>query len=322
MNRRHRWNWAAIVEDTPNRVDYVAAAGANNQVVLTDTIQRQTVRGATGIAAFPFNSAQRLEVSAGAHALQFTREVKTSVYNGSSIDTLRLVSSTTQELPASDTLYLADASAALVSDTSLFGAISPITGRRYRFQIGHTGGSLTYNTVLADFRQYFMPVRPVTVAFRVVHYGRYGADAESPSLVSLYAGYPELVHGYPLGSINPADCQFVVGAFQCPLASNLVGSRMLVANAEVHAPLIGLFRGDLQYGPVPMEVVAFADSGVTWTSDTKPTFAGGTREALRSVGGAVRINAFGLLLVEISAARPLDRLDNAWRWQVGIRGGF
>src|SRR5206468_292955 len=151
-----------------------------------------------------------------------------------------------------------------------YGAISPILGRRYRAQFGYTGGSLSYKTVLADFRQYFMPVRPLTFALRFVHVGRYGGDAESPELVSFYAGYPELVHGYPQGSIDLNDCVFVVGAFQCPTAENLSGSKMLVANAEVHAPLVGLFRGTLEYGPVPVELAAFVDSGVTWTSTTRP----------------------------------------------------
>ena len=59
-----------------------------------------------------------------------------------------------------------------------------------------------------------MPVRPVTFAFRAVHYGRYGADSEAPQLIKLYAGYPELVHGYGIGSISPADCEFVIGAYK------------------------------------------------------------------------------------------------------------
>jgi outer membrane protein assembly factor BamA len=167
-----------------------------------------------------------------------------------------------------------------------------------------------------------MPKRPVTFAFRGLHYGRYGADADAPQLISLYAGYPELVHGYGLGSISPSDCEFVVGAFQCRVAENLVGSRLAVVNAEVRAPLVGLFRGDLQYGPVPIEIAAFFDAGMTWTKTTRPAIFGGTRDLLRSVGAAARINAFGLVLIEVAASRPLDRPEPGWRWQVGIREGF
>jgi hypothetical protein len=311
-----------LAEDTPNRVDTVEQSESGGSIVLTDTLQRQTVAGVNAIAALPLNAAQRIEVAAGAHSLRFTRQLTSAIYTGTTIDTLRLLDTTTQQLPASDPLYLVEGSAAFVSDTSFYGAISPIYGRRYRLQFGHTTGSLSYNTVQTDFRQYFMPVQPLTVAVRVVHVGRYGLDAESPQLVTFYAGYPELVHGYPLGSVDVRDCEFVVGAFQCPLAANLTGSKMLVANLEVHAPLVGLFRHNLEYGPVPIELVAFADSGVTWTGDTRPTFLGGTRDVLRSLGGAARVNAFGLLIVEIAASRPLDRPNQGWRWQVGVRGGF
>jgi Tol biopolymer transport system component len=323
VNRRHRWNWAAVLEETPYRVDYLTASAddAMSKVTFSDLIERQTIRGVSGIAAFPFSPATRVEFSGAARALSFTRESKNANYAISG-DTVAFVDQTTAQLPSTSSLYLAEATAAIVGDTSFYGATSPIYGRRYRFQMGESLGSLNYTTVLADWREYFMPKRPITLAFRAVHYGRYGADADSSRLVQLYAGYPELVHGYGLGSISPSDCSFVVGAFQCPLADDLVGSRLLVANAEVRAPLLGLFRGDLQYGALPIEVAAFMDAGVTWTKTTRPAFVGGTRDLFRSVGGAARINVFGLLIVEVAASRPLDRNNNGWQWQVGIREGF
>jgi Tol biopolymer transport system component len=321
MNRRHRWNWAAVLEQTPYRVDYLTVSQdpSTDRLTFSDQIDRQIVRGVTGVTSFPFSQSSRVEFSASARALTFQREVRDANYTGAS---LQFVNQDVQRLPAFATQYQAETTAALVFDTSYFGATSPIYGRRYRLQVGQSAGSLDYTTVLADWRQYFMPKRPVTLAFRVVHYGRYGSGAEAPELISLYAGYPELVHGYGIGSFSPNDCEFVIDAYQCNVAENLVGSRLLVANAEVRAPLVGLFRGDLQYGPFPVEVAAFMDAGTTWTSTTRPTLFGGSREMLRSVGGAVRINAFGLLIVEIAASRPLDRPDTGWRWQVGVREGF
>ena len=41
----------------------------------------------------------------------------------------------------------------------------------------------------------------------------------------------------------------------------LAGSRIAVANLEVRAPLLGLLTGDLVYGRVPIEAIAFADIG-------------------------------------------------------------
>jgi hypothetical protein len=75
-------------------------------------------------------------------------------------------------------------------------------------------------------------------------------------------------------------------------------------------------------GPVPIEIAAFFDAGMTWTKTTRPAIFGGTRDLLRSVGAAARINAFGLVLIEVAASRPLDRPEPGWRWQVGIREGF
>ena len=321
VNRRHRWNWAAVLEETPYRVDYLTAAvnDADGTLRLTDRIDRQKVRGVTGVAAFPLSPTSRVEFSGSARALSVTHEIKTARYE---LNGFRFLDQETEKLPSEKTLYLGDFMAAVVHDTSYYGATSPIYGRRYRLQVSRSVGSLNYTSVLADARQYFMPKRPVTFAFRAMHFGRYGADTDAPQLVKLYAGYPELVHGYGLGSISPSDCQFVVGAYQCSVANELVGSRMLVANAEVRAPLVGLFRRDLDYGPVPIELVAFFDAGVTWTRTERPAFAGGTRGVLRSAGGAARINAFGLMILEIAASRPLDRNDTGWRWQIAVREGF
>ena len=73
----------------------------------------------------------------------------------------------------SDTLETA---AALVYDSSIFGATGPLVGRRYRFEYSQMAGTLAFGGLLADYRRYFMPVRPFTVAVRGLHYARYGAD--------------------------------------------------------------------------------------------------------------------------------------------------
>ena len=109
---------------------------------------------------------------------------------------------------------------------------------------------------------------------------------------------------------------------QCIALSNIVGSRLLVANLEARAPLVGLFTGDLEYGRLPIDVAAFFDAGVAWSSTTSPLFAGGNRDLIRSVGGAIRINAFNLLIVEVAASHPLDRLAKGLQWQIGLRQGF
>jgi hypothetical protein len=307
------------------------------QIQVTDFIERQTNRGAHFTALYPLSSARRLEFSGGARALSFNRDVRTRIF---SAETEALVDRQERRDTLAPTLYLGEASVAAVHDTSFYGAISPIYGSRARFQVGHNRGSIEYTSALADWRRYFMPVRPVTIAVRGLHFGRYGPNAERPAdclrfdieierppacingLADLYLGYADLVHGYGFETFSPADCLRSGTGADCESFNQLVGSRILVANIEVRAPLLGLFTGELEYGRVPIEVAAFVDAGVAWTSRDAPAFAGGSRRVVRSVGGAARVNVFGLLTLEVAASRPLDRLVRDLRWQIGIRQGF
>ena len=59
-----------------------------------------------------------------------------------------------------------------------------------------------------------------------------------------------------------------------------------------------------------------------WSDVDRPEFAGGARGVVRSIGGAIRANAFNLFAVELSIARTLDREDRSLQWQLGIRQGF
>lgn len=145
---------------------------------------------------------------------------------------------------------------------------------------------------------------------------------EHEQLVDLYVGYPELVRGYGIGSFEARDYADRDAGGKCTVFNNLRGSRILVANIEVRAPILGLFTGEIEYGRVPVEVAAFFDAGLAWTKTSRPSFAGGTREVVRSVGGAMRANLLGFVALELSAARPLNRANHGWQWQLGIRQGF
>ncbi len=321
VNRRHRWNWAAAVEASPYRIGFLSRRDdpLTGQTTVTETIERQPSRGVFGSTAYPFNGSTRVEFSGGMNALSFSRQVRTGTYE---TETREQISVVDEDISLGPTVYLTQARTALVHDTSIFGATSPLVGARYRVEVGRTAGSLNYTTALVDWRRYFMPVEPLTIAVRAVHYGRYGRDAEHEQLIDLYAGHPELVRGYGVGSFSAADCLRGASGTECGVFRSLIGSRLLVANLEVHAPLVGLFTGELDYGRVPVDVVFFTDAGVAWSDVDRPEFAGGARGVVRSVGAAVRANAFGLLVVELSIARPLDRLDRSLQWQLGIRQGF
>ena len=207
-------------------------------------------------------------------------------------------------------------------DTSFFGATSPVFGARGRLEIGQSLGSLRYTSLLADWRRYFMPIRPMTIAVRGLHFGRYGADGDSERITQLYLGYPELVHGYGYGSFTASECGGTEDGRQCAMFTQLFGSRVAVANLEVRIPLAGLKSGEIEYGRVPVELAAFFDAGLAWTADTRPAWMGGSQRVLRSAGGAARVNVLGLFVIEVAASRPFDRPNRSWKWQIGLRQGF
>jgi hypothetical protein len=322
LNRRHRWTWGAEVDETPNAIGFLTTTNdpVTNTSTATASVFRQTTGGAAAVALLPFNESDRIEMMAGVrHYNPFTEEDRTEV---AALDSGQLISSTDQTTTLARSLNALESGVALVHDTSFFGATSPIYGGRYRLELDRTSGTLQYTGVLVDVRKYFMPRRPITIGFRVVHSGRYGRDAEDPELISLFAGYPEFVHGYGYGSFSAAECGGSPSATLCPPLAKLFGSRLLVGNVEVRAPLVGLFRGKVEYGRVPVEVAAFYDAGVAWTRAAGPVFTGPNSTLVRSVGGAVRLNLLGFVVVELSAAHPFDRPDKSLRWQFGLRLGF
>ncbi|HYT73641.1 MAG TPA: BamA/TamA family outer membrane protein [Vicinamibacterales bacterium] len=198
---------------------------------------------------------------------------------------------------------------------------SPIRGSRYRLQFDQTSGSLTYSSALADYRTYLMPLRPFTIAPRGMYYGRYGRSAEDPLLTPVFIGYPDLVRGYDYNSFDPRECGTTTDG-SCPVFDKLIGSRMLVGNAELRFPPWGALGGSNFYGPLPLELALFADAGAAWGRSTRLHVTGTNSDLVRSVGAAARINVLGFAVAEIDYVRPLDRPLKGWMWQFNLRLGF
>ena len=321
VNRRHRWNWVATVEQMPFRVRYfdLSRNNATDIVAITETIERQTSRGVFAGAAYPFNPSTRLELSGGMRALTFTQESIVNTYVG---DTGQHLGRERFETTLADPMQLAEGSAALVRDSTYFGATGPIYGSRSRLELGRTTGSLQFSTVMTDLRRYWMPRRPVTVGARVIHLGRYGTDAEHPQLVDLFLGQQDLVHGYGYGCSTPPNAHQPAPRRSASRSatSSAAGSSSPTSKRGRRSSVC--LRAISRYGRLPIDVSAFFDAGVAWSSTTSPLFAGGNRDVIRSIGGAIRINAFNLLIVEVAASHPLDRLAKGIQWQIGLRQGF
>ena len=322
VNKTSRWNWGLLGGQVPYRSGSVASAqgSLDGEPVFIEQTQliRQTERQIAGLVAYPFSRARRFEVTSGFRSISFDRELETFVF---SAITGELLQESQRDLPTADAIHLAEASAALVYDTSRFGVASPILGRRSRYQITPWLGSLNITNVLLDYRQYFMPFQPYTFAFRGMHIGRYGSDAEDERLGALYLGFPHLVRGYAIDSFDVSECE-PGPAGSCEAFDRLVGSRLAVGNFEVRFPLVGAFTGSLDYGPLPAEGFVFADVGLAWTKDQDPELTGGSRELVKSAGAGVRLNVLGFLIVELHAARPFDRPGQGWFFGFNLMPGF
>ena len=227
-----------------------------------------------------------------------------------------------------DPLHLAQGGAAYVGDTSLFGFTSPIRGSRYRIGADLVSGSLTFATVTADARTYLftrppiLPRRaPVTLAARVLHFGRYGEDSSNGRLNPLFLGNPQLIRGYGSRSFDiTTSAQFD------DYLSSLFGNRIGVASIEARLPLFGVPQlGLISFPYLPTELVFFADAGFAWGEtpyfigideatgqQTEYTYgrAFGDQEPVYSAGVSARINLLGAIIVEPYYALPFSRWDD------------
>ncbi len=310
-NLDRRVNWGVRAGRIPFRTGFVTIRPPDEQPgrIIEQHVIRTIYNRAGLMAEYPFSLTRRVEAEAGVLRIGFDREViRTRVLNG------RIIAEEEEDLDAPDALHLGTASVALVHDNSFFGFTSPVRGGRSRLEVGGNVGTIDFATVLADWRRYFF-ARPVTFAFRGLHFGRYGPDAESEDLNLMYVGQPSLIRGYSSGSFDADECTDVPAAPEaCPEFDRLVGSKLGVVNAEIRLPLIGTERfGLIEGGFLPTELTFFVDGAVAWTESDSPEFAFESESIERipvfSVGSSVRLNLFGRLVGEIYYAWPLQRPD-------------
>ena len=322
LNRTRRWNWGVYGERLPllNGNFSQGFTEIDGQTVFFQALelQRQTYTQSGGVIAYPFSRSLRVEAGVAMRHIGFDNEVQVAFYDPLSG---AFLGEQTIDVPANDSLTLGDVNGALVRDTSVFGATSPILGQRFRFDVNPTFGTLRMTNFTADLRHYAMPLRPVTFAGRLLHFGRYGSGGEDSRLNPLFLGYPTLVRGYDVNSFEATDCS-PNGESSCPEFDRMIGSRILVLNGEIRVPAFGLFTGNLDYGPVPVELFVFGDAGVAWTRSERPTFADGSRGWVRSIGFGARVNLFGFAIGEFNMARPIDRARDGWQFVFNFRPGF
>lgn len=319
LNRRSRWTWGAMGGQIPTATGVTRtvrqAAGTGAPTIRRESLLSEQIhREASALLMYPFSRARRIELSAGVDAIGFRTEALTNVYNAGSGQVLEESRERRTGLPP---VTIGQAGAALVYDTSVHGAASPVLGERYRLGIATTVGDLRLATLVADYRKYVMPLRPFTIAVRVQHVGRYGRDAADPRLLPFVWFVQDTVRGFDGRQLPPRGCD-LVAAMGCDAIDAATTERLLAANLELRFPLVGALRRTTSYGTVPLEGLVFSDTGAFWTAG--PTTAA-LRTVLRSGGAGVRVNAGGLVF-EFDAARPIGGLGHGWRLSANFRPGF
>ncbi|HEY7501247.1 MAG TPA: BamA/TamA family outer membrane protein [Vicinamibacterales bacterium] len=318
VNRTHRWNWGLAVDQTPYVSRGFDALLIGNTYIENEYRFLQRDQSGSGFISYPLNRSLRVEFGGGYRRIGQKFDVTERTF---SAITGQLLSQERRDLETFDTLNLGEASTALVFDTSISGATSPIRGSRSRLEFGQIAGGLNYSSVLADARTYLMPLRPYTIALRGMYYGRLGDGASDERLPALFIGYPGLVRGYDYNSFESSECVGSV-AGSCPVFDRLIGSRVAVGNAELRFPIWGAFSRNQFYGPLPVEAAIFTDAGVTWGRSDRSGFAPTDSQPVVSVGAALRVNVLGFAVAEIDYVKPLDRPQRGWLWQFSLRPGF
>lgn len=300
----------------------IVVDGQNVNADIYETqVLESTFNEANFIAQYPFGLTRRIEGKVGYQGYGYDLEVQREIVVGNTL--IDVERESTGDLPS---LSLYNGGAAFVGDSSFFGFISPVSGTRYRLEARTFGGDLQFQDALIDYRRYFF-MRPVTVAVRGMHFGRYGADAEDTRISPLYIGRANLVRGYEAGDFSAAECSTLPGSQGCPEFDRLIGSKIALANMEVRFPLFGSRDYGVFDAPYfATEIGAFVDAGVAWTEDENPVLEYDTESLERvpvvSVGALARILLGGYLPINLYYAKPLHRPDVDWQFGFSISPGW
>jgi Tol biopolymer transport system component len=252
VNRESRWNWEVAGQ--------LVSAG----VRMSDEMHRQRHQRLAAGVIYPFDRSRRLEIRGGVH---------------------------TAAVEWAPAVTFGEAGAAFVYDNTLHGPTGPILGRRYRVDVSPAFGGLHVTTLTADYRQYFMPSRPLTIAVRARHLGRVGADAGDPRLLPLAHDLRDVARGFHGESLaSPAR-------------------HVSQANVELRLPVPGTWRNSTAYGRVPVDGFLFADRA--WLAN----------RTLQSAGAGARVNAGGLVF-ELAAARRLSGTKPGWAFAFNLLPAF
>jgi len=255
-------------------------------------------------ASYPLSQTRRFEAAASASWYYFRLDRYNNYYTMEGLG----LGGTKEKLEAPGGVNFRQISFAYVEDNSFFGMTSPMTGHRMRYQLEKYLGAANLHTFLFDYRKYFF-FKPVGLALKLYHFGRYGKDSENNLMSPLYLGNPWLLRGYENISYN-SYYSLSEDVFDI---SQLSGSRIMTANVELRIPMTGPERlAFIKSKWFMTDLNLFFDSGLAWRNDSKvkldfksTSFTDNhVRYPVFSIGASVRLNLLGYIVIEPYYAFP------------------
>jgi hypothetical protein len=347
QNSKSRFNWGGALQRVSYPFPYYSYGidPETGYFIEQQDVTRLINYDAQLFGSYPLSQVTRLQLSGGYRIQDFSHTIYQWIYDpaGFLIDYQKFHPN---DVPPA--LSYAYVQGSYFHDTGIFGAASPILGQNFGLSLQQSLGEVTLSTLIADYRRYFMPLKPFTLAFRAMHMGRYGKSSEDERFYPLYIGYWDMLRGYE--SFSTEELAFYdANPDQAFDYYQLFGSRMFLANVELRFPLFGVLGvGKGYYGAWPLEAYAFYDLGLAYASNAnywwggfvddpstpdpndviadptlvRPWFNGGIRKPLSSVGFGLRTNLFGYFILGMHYVYPIDRPARGWHFQVSISPGF
>jgi len=332
-NQSHRLNWAGGFSQEPlyfyGGSDWRREVNPNNVNdsldIFSTRIRRFVIRDLFTASSYPFSRFNRVEL--GLHAVNISEatlalETSYDASSGGFVDQNFIQG-------GGPSATFVQPSIAHVHDNTLFGYVGPFAGGRSRLSVAPAIGTWQFTAGLVDYRRYLF-FRPFTIAVRGMMFGRFGRDADR---FPVFLGSTELIRGYTAGSFRNHECVAdprTASPTRCSELDQLIGSKIAVGNVELRFPLTrSLVLGFLPLGFPPIEGALFYDIGMAWddasivkwnrSPSEDPVLV---RTPLRSWGGSIRANVFGLLIMRLDYTKPLDRPLKRSYWTISLGPTF
>ncbi len=313
MNQKRRLNWGASVSHIPYQyvtagIQYGDTLPVDDGYYLVDKILLDQIRifedRISMFAYLPFSTTRRMELGASQAWYYYRIDRWETIYDAF---TGYYMGQRRKKLDAPDGFNMQRLDIAYVTDNSVFGFASPLSGHRSRLQIEKYFGEFGFFTTYVDLRKYFR-IRPLTLAARAVQFGRYGRGAETGMMSPIYLGYPWFIRGYDNNKIydnmSIEETNYV--------ANQLYGSQIVLGNVELRIPVTGPKRmAPIKMNSIMSELALFLDAGMAWTSDNDLSLKYDITEPMSkipvySVGASLRLNLMGAIVIEPYYAWPFQ----------------